>query len=73
MKKGLRLTITIIIILFITGIILYPKFKPFIASKFDKSLVGAPLRQAQQKLNAAGYLIVPTDMSNEKINRNTPT
>jgi membrane fusion protein (multidrug efflux system) len=63
MKKGLRLTITIIIILFITGIILYPKLKPFITSKFNAPLVGAPLRQSQQKLNATGYLIAPAHMS----------
>src|SRR5665647_2148920 len=64
MKKGLRLTITILIILFITGIILYPKFKPFIVSKLAKTNnKGAPIRQAQQKLNAAGYLIVPTQLS----------
>jgi membrane fusion protein (multidrug efflux system) len=63
MKKGLRLTITIIIILFLAGLILYPKIKPLITSVFNKPLVGAPLRQSQQKLNAAGYLIVPTHMS----------
>jgi membrane fusion protein (multidrug efflux system) len=66
MKKGLRLTITIIIILFIAGVILYPKVKPFIASKLKKQdLMGAPMRQSQQKLNAVGYLIVPTYMSVE--------
>jgi membrane fusion protein, multidrug efflux system len=64
MKKELRLTITILIILFISGIILYPKFKPFIASilkkKNDK---GIQIRQTQPKLNASGYIIVPTEMS----------
>jgi membrane fusion protein (multidrug efflux system) len=63
MKKGLKLTLTIIIIFFIAGLILYPKMKPFITSIFNKPLVGAPLRQSQQKLNASGYIIVPTNMS----------
>ena len=63
MKKGLRLTITILIILFITGIILYPKIKPFIVYKVRKDDKGAPIRQAQQKLNASGYIIVPTQLS----------
>lgn len=65
MKKGLRLTITILIILFIIGLILYPKVKPFIVSRLNKPLVGAPLRQGQQKLNAVGSIIVPTKMSVE--------
>jgi membrane fusion protein (multidrug efflux system) len=64
MKKGLRITVTIIIIVFIAGIILYPKFKPLLASKLKKQVpMGAPLRQQQQKLNASGYIIVPTHMS----------
>ena len=64
MKKGLRITITILIILFIGGMILYPKFKPFIASKIiKKNDKGAPIRQQQQKLNASGYIIVPSQMS----------
>jgi len=63
MKKGLRLTITILIILFIAGVILYPKFKPFIASKLKKiNDKGAPIRQPQQRLNAIGYVIVPTQL-----------
>jgi membrane fusion protein (multidrug efflux system) len=68
MKKGLRNTITILIILFIVGIILYPKFKPFIESKVKKTdMKGVPLRQPQQKLNVSGYVIVPTQM-NELVN-----
>jgi membrane fusion protein, multidrug efflux system len=64
MNKNLRVTITIIIVLFITGMIFYPKLKPYIASKLKKQLTtGAPIRQAQQKLNASGYIIVPTKMS----------
>jgi membrane fusion protein, multidrug efflux system len=64
MKKILRVTTTILIILFFAGIILYPKFKPFIASKLKKNEVkGGFIRQQQQKLNASGYKIVPTQMS----------
>ena len=64
MKKGLRIAITILIILFLAGIILYPKFKPFIASKLKPGEIkGGPVRQQQQRLNASGYLIVPTQMS----------
>jgi membrane fusion protein (multidrug efflux system) len=64
MKKGLRLPITILIILFFAGVILYPKFKPFIISKIKKKDdAGALIRQPQQKLNASGYIITPTQMS----------
>lgn len=68
MNKKLRITITVILILFLAGIILYPKFKPFIVTKFGPKNIQTPLlRQAQQKLNATGYTIVPTQMS-EMIN-----
>ena len=70
MKKGLRISITILIILFLAGVILYPKFKPYIASKLKKTdNKGALLRQTQQKLNATGYIVVPSQMS-ELINSN---
>jgi membrane fusion protein (multidrug efflux system) len=72
MKKGLRHTITILIILFIAGVILYPKFKPFISSKLRKTNdKGAPIRQPQQKLNVSGYIIVPTKMSELKVSTGT--
>jgi membrane fusion protein (multidrug efflux system) len=64
MKRGQRLTITILIIFFLAGFILYPKFKPYLASKLKKQFTtGAPIRQPQQKLNATGYVIAPTQMS----------
>lgn len=64
MNKKLRTTITIIIILFIAGMIIYPKLKPFLVSKLKKQLTaGSPLRQGQQKLFASGYIIVPSRMS----------
>ena len=64
MNKKLRLIITILLIIFLAGIVLYPKFKPFLVKKI-KGQNGAqePIRQQQQKLNAEGYLIVPTNMS----------
>jgi membrane fusion protein, multidrug efflux system len=68
MNRKLRITITIIIIVFLTGIILYPKFKPLIITKFGPKNIQTPLlRQGQQKLNVTGYIIVPTHLS-EMIN-----
>jgi membrane fusion protein (multidrug efflux system) len=70
MNKKLRITITSIIIIFIAGIIFYPKYKPLLAKKIGgKGINAQPLRQAQPKLNAAGFIIVPTHMS-ETINSN---
>lgn len=64
MNRKLRLTITIILILLIAGIILYPKFKPFLVKTFSKQAVDQnPARQGQQKLNATGYIIAPADLS----------
>jgi membrane fusion protein (multidrug efflux system) len=66
MNKKIRLIITIILVVFLAGIILYPKYKPLLAEKMkvQGSQQGAgPMRQQQQKLNAVGYLIVPTQMS----------
>jgi membrane fusion protein, multidrug efflux system len=64
MNKTLKVTITVILILFLAGIIFYPKYKPFLVSKFGpKNINTSPLRQSQQKLNASGFIIVPTHMS----------
>lgn len=64
MNKKLRLTITILLIVFLAGIILYPKYKPLLAKRIKgQDGAQAPIRQEQQKLNAEGYLIVPTSMS----------
>jgi membrane fusion protein, multidrug efflux system len=69
MNKRVKLVVTIIIIVFLAGIIFYPKYKPFIASKLKGEKEGpGPTRQQQQKLNVVGYVIVPTDMS-ELINQ----
>ncbi|MEI6048922.1 MAG: efflux RND transporter periplasmic adaptor subunit [Bacteroidota bacterium] len=64
MNKKLRVTITSLLIIFFTGIVFYPKYKPFLIKKMKgKGIVQEPLRQGQQKLNAVGYIIVPTKMS----------
>ncbi len=64
MNKKLRLTITLLIIIFLAGIVLYPKYKPFVVNKMKgQSNAPALLRQQQQKLNAVGYIIVPTHLS----------
>jgi membrane fusion protein, multidrug efflux system len=64
MKNKVRAIITIITVLLLAAIIFYPKYKPFLLSKMksgNKSV--GPARQQQQKLNAVGYVIVPTQMS----------
>jgi membrane fusion protein (multidrug efflux system) len=50
--------------LLLSGALLYPKYKPFLAKKINgENNSQGPVRQGQQKLNAAGYIIVPTYMS----------
>jgi membrane fusion protein, multidrug efflux system len=64
MNKKFRLIITTLLIVSLLGIILYPKFKPLLAKKIKgEGIAGAPLRQTQQKLNAIGYVIIPTHLS----------
>ena len=64
MNKKLRNTVITIIIIFLAGIILYPKFKPFLVSKLDRGGLKTPmLRQTQQALNATGYLVIPQHLS----------
>lgn len=64
MNKKLRLIVTSLLIILAVGIILYPKYKPLLAKKIKgEGIEGAPLRQAQQKLNAIGYVINPTHLS----------
>jgi membrane fusion protein, multidrug efflux system len=64
MNKKLRTIITVILIIFLAVIVLYPKFKPFLAQKLKGQKTGqVPIRQMQQKLNATGYLIVSTHLS----------
>jgi len=64
MNRTLKVTITIILILFLAGIIFYPKYKPFLVARFGpKNINVGPMRQAQQKLNVSGYVVVPSHMS----------
>jgi membrane fusion protein (multidrug efflux system) len=64
MNKRLRITIGSLLIIFIAGIVFYPKYKPLLAKKIKgPGITQQPLRQGQQKLNAAGFLIVPTHLS----------
>jgi membrane fusion protein, multidrug efflux system len=64
MNKKLRTTITILLIIFIAGIVFYPKYKPLLIKKIrGKGIAQEPIRQVQQKLNASGFLVVPTHLS----------
>jgi membrane fusion protein (multidrug efflux system) len=64
MSRKLKATITTIIILFLAGIIFYPKLKPLIVAKFGPQASQTPmLRQGQQRLNATGFLLKPVSMS----------
>jgi len=64
MNKKFRLIITILLITFLAGIVFYPKYKPLLVKKIKgKGIVQEPLRQDQQKLNAVGFIISPTQMS----------
>ena len=64
MNKKFRLVLTIIIILFIAGMIAYPKIKPLLTSKTQGPGRGNPtMMPARQTLNVSGYLIQPARMS----------
>lgn len=64
MNRKLKLTLTTFLIVFLAAIVLYPKYKPFLVKKIKgKGIVQEPVRQGQQKLNAVGYVIIPTHMS----------
>jgi membrane fusion protein, multidrug efflux system len=64
MKNKLRVIITVLIVLLISGVIFYPKYKPLLV-KSVKGSRNTPgyIRQGQQRLNAVGYLITPVNMS----------
>jgi membrane fusion protein (multidrug efflux system) len=64
MNKKLRTTITFLLVFFLAAIVFYPKYKPLLAKKIKgEGITGAPLRPAQQRLNATGYVIAPTKLS----------
>ena len=64
MKNKLRLILPIIIVVFLAGIIFYPKYKTLLVSNL-KGGTSTPdyLGRPQQKLNVTGYLIQPEHMS----------
>lgn len=67
MKKSIRTPITIILIVVVLGIIIYPKIKPMFVSESGSKIVsptGAKgARGGGQPLLASGYVIVPTEMN----------
>ena len=72
MNKNLKLTITILLIVVLAVIILYPKYKPLLASKQNREsgsglYPGAESGTMRRVLNVSGYIIKPTIM-NELIN-----
>lgn len=67
MKKSIRTPITIILIVVVLGIILYPKIKPMFISESGSKIVSSSgakgARGGAQILLASGYVIVPTEMN----------
>jgi membrane fusion protein (multidrug efflux system) len=64
MNNKFRSTVTIIMIILFAAIIFYPKYKPFLVKKLSgQDNAAAFVRQNQQPLNAIGYIIRPTPMS----------
>lgn len=66
-KKVIRISITIVLIVFLLGIILYPKLKPMLkkgAPEAGPAMRGPGMRGGGgQALYASGFLIVPTQMN----------
>ena len=65
-KKLIRVSITVILIVILLGIIIYPKIKPMLkfdsGDKTDQQAGAQGIRGAGQALFASGYVIVPTQM-----------
>lgn len=62
MNKKFKRAITIVIVLFIVGIIAYPKVKPLLSSKQETSGKGAKSLN-KQILSVSGYVIQPQELS----------
>ena len=64
-KKVFRLILSVIILLFLAGIILYPKLKPLLSKHNEDGPARgfAGMRGGMQKTFASGYVIVPQEMS----------
>lgn len=69
-KRLFRVSLTTVLILFVLGIILYPKFKPMLKSNAgaagDAGVFQRGKSEAEQALFASGYVIVPTLMNEIK-------
>ncbi|HEY5471292.1 MAG TPA: efflux RND transporter periplasmic adaptor subunit [Bacteroidales bacterium] len=65
MNKKLKLFLTIVIIVFLAGIIAYPKIKPLLAPKpnLQGRAGNGPSAAGRQILNVKGYVIQPTSLS----------
>lgn len=65
-KKLIRIAITVVLIIVVLGIILYPKLKPLMnkpQTEAGPPMRGQGLRGCGQALYASGYVIVPTRMN----------
>jgi membrane fusion protein (multidrug efflux system) len=63
-KKSLRTPITVLLIVFILGIILYPKIKPMFKTNSDSNAgFGAKGVPGGEPLLASGFVILPTQMN----------
>ena len=64
-KKTFRLILSVIIILFLVVIIMYPKLKPLLSGQNEDSQMSGRgnMRGGMQKTFASGYVVVPTNMS----------
>ncbi|QGY44987.1 efflux RND transporter periplasmic adaptor subunit [Maribellus comscasis] len=63
-KKIFRISITVLLILVMGGIILYPKLKPLLSKEENaQSSMRMAGSRANQPLMASGYVLVPTEMS----------
>ncbi len=59
-KQIIRISITIVLIIVLVGIVMYPKVKPLFRSNEDPGPRG--MGGGQQPLFASGYILVPTKM-----------
>jgi membrane fusion protein (multidrug efflux system) len=64
MKKRQKTLISVLVILVISGIIIYPKLKPLFASQSGTPAMNGPRsgRTGRQTLNVSGFLIKPTQL-----------
>jgi membrane fusion protein (multidrug efflux system) len=64
MNKRLRITITFLLVIFLAGIVFYPKYKPLLIKRIKgKGINPELIRQGQQRLNAVGFVILPIHLS----------